>query len=298
MKDSSDNYLSQIRLGDDAVAAEGVLVVSYAADLVGGDDTGDRILDFRDGAFDAGVDIDAVLEGAVAGLVEGAVLQDDPVHIAQRLLAGDVATHKPYVLRMPGEILPVKHRVVDRDILALPERILSQNIRVMHLHVLAVLEYILRIALQPVHIYIAAEHERIRAVMKDDILQPEIIDLPERLVGIIDRDILKRQPVHLAEKLRTVDDAVLHGHIIAVPDRRPRSRCEVTIPYNASVNVPQRVLAVKLASGNLDVGTTLYSGLSIRNGNILQSAVADTEQRPLSAEGGVFNYFHSYFAIL
>lgn len=290
--------LAESSLGDYAVMRMRELVVRDAPDLVSGDDSGDRILDLGDGPDNAGVDVDAILEGAVACLVECAILQDDTVHVAQRLLSGDVAAYQTHVLGMPAKILSVEDGIIYGDILALPERILGDNLRIVHLHILAVLENILRVALQSVYIYVAAEHERVSPVMQLHVLELEIIYPPEGLVGIVDHDILQRQTVHLPEKLRTVDHAVSHNHIIAVPYGGTGSGSEVAIGDHAAVNMPQRVFTIKLASSGFYVGTALDPRFSIRDDDILQSAVADSEQRPLPAEGGVLDCFHSYLAIL
>ena len=54
------------------------------------------VLDLGDGAADAGVDVGAVFKGTVAGGVEGTVFEGHVVHVAEGLLATDVAAHQTH----------------------------------------------------------------------------------------------------------------------------------------------------------------------------------------------------------
>ena len=132
------------------------------------------------------IDVGAILEGTVALLVEGAIHQGDVVHVAERLLATDMAAHQLDVLAVPSEVFSVQLRVIHRHVLTLPEAVLGRNLGMVYLHVLAVLENVLRVALQAIHVDIFGEHEWIGAIVQLHILQLQSIHLPEGLVGIRD----------------------------------------------------------------------------------------------------------------
>ena len=119
---------------------------------------------------------------------------------------------------MPAQVFAIEVGVVDCDILALPEGILGEDLGMVHLDILAVLEHILRIAVQPVDIDVLAEHKRIGAPMQGDILQAQVLDFPESLIGISNIDILEFHVVHLAEKLRTIDATATHHQVVGIPD--------------------------------------------------------------------------------
>lgn len=203
-----------------AVVAFSELRVGDTTDMVGNDMATDRVLDICDRAFDLRVDVRAVLEGTVAVLVEGTVYERHMIHIAQWLFTGDVATNKFNVFAVPCEVFAIELRVVDHHIVTLPETVFRGDLRMMDLDVLAVLEDILRVTLQFVDINIFTEHKRVSALMELYILDLQAIDTPECLIGVIDLDILQGEVLHLAEEFRSVDDRVLHYHVIAVPDGR------------------------------------------------------------------------------
>ena len=60
-----------------------------------------------DASLDVCIDVHAILKGTVAFLIEGAVFECDMVHIAEWLLAADVATYELDVLAVPGKILAI-----------------------------------------------------------------------------------------------------------------------------------------------------------------------------------------------
>ena len=62
------------------------------------------------------------------------------------------------------------------------------------------------------------EHERVGTLVQFHILDLQAVDAPKRLVGIGYLDILQRHVLHLAEKLRTIDNTVSHHHVVAIPD--------------------------------------------------------------------------------
>ena len=161
-----------------------------------------------------------ILERAVACGVEGAVLKHQILRVTQRVLARYVAVDEAQVLGVPPQILSVEHRVVHGDVLRLPERVLGSYARVAYLGVPHILEHILRVALQSVHNYVAAAHEGVGALVQGDVAYVQTVDVPESLVGIVYLHVLESEVLHLAEELRTVYHAVLHGHVIRIPDCR------------------------------------------------------------------------------
>ena len=124
------------------------------------------------------------------------------------------------ILRVPGQILTIYLGVIDRYVLTLPERVLGHNLGMVYLYVLTVLEHVLRVAFQTVYIDVFGEHKRIGAIVQLDVMQLQVLHLPECLVSIVDGDILQFHPFHLTEELRTVNDTVFHGQVVRVPDSR------------------------------------------------------------------------------
>ena len=86
----------------------GKLCVGYASHFVSLDSSGNRVLDIGDASLDVCIDVHAILKGTVAFLIEGAVFECDMVHIAEWLLAADVATYELDVLAVPGKILAIQ----------------------------------------------------------------------------------------------------------------------------------------------------------------------------------------------
>ena len=86
----------------------GKLCIGYASYFVCLDSSGNRVLDIGDASLDMRIDVRAILKGAVAFLIEGAVFEGDMVHIAERLFAADVATYELDVLAVPGKILTIQ----------------------------------------------------------------------------------------------------------------------------------------------------------------------------------------------
>ena len=62
----------------------------------------------------------AVFERTVTVGAEGAVLEDQIVGIAERLLAGNMAIDESQVSRMPSELFAVEFRIINGHILDLP----------------------------------------------------------------------------------------------------------------------------------------------------------------------------------
>ena len=249
------------------------------------------VLDVLDVSTDVGLD-GAVLEDSVAHAVEGAVLEHEVVDIAEKLLAGEVATHESHVLGMPGEVFAIELGVVDGDVLALPEGVLGEDLGIVHLDVLAILEDVLGVALESVDVDVVGEHEGVGSAVEPHVLDSDSVDLPEGFVGIGDLDVLEFQILHLAEELGSVDAAVGHQEVVGVPDGRARAHGEVAVVDACSVDVPPRVLAVELAVVGLDVPALLDARLSVGDGDALQAQVVLGEQGSLAAKLSVFNQFH------
>ena len=86
----------------------GKLCIGYASHFISLDSSGNRVLDIGDASLDVCIDVHAILKGTVAFLIEGAVFEGDMVHIAEWLLAADVASYELDVLAVPGEILAIQ----------------------------------------------------------------------------------------------------------------------------------------------------------------------------------------------
>lgn len=261
------------------------LIVGHGAYLVSHDLSADRVLDVRDRSLDRDVQVVAVLEHAVTRRINGAILKRQVIDIAEQLLTTEMTTHELHVLRVPGNVLAVDLGIVDRHILTLPERVLRRDVGMVHLYILAVLEDVLRVRRQSVDIDMVGVHERISALVERHVLDLHIMDMPECLISIVDRDILQRQIVHLTEELRPVNNAVLHHHVVAVPDSGAGTLGEVAARDQAAVHMPPGVLAEELTVMTLHVMATFDTGLTVRDGNIVKLDIVGTEQRALTSKG-------------
>ena len=163
----------------------------------------------------------------------------------------------------------------------------------MYLYVTRVLEHILGIRLQSVYTYVAAVHEGISALVQHHVLKRQPVNAPECLVGIVDCDVLEREVLHLAEEFGTVDDAVLHVHVVRVPDGRTRFGREIAVAYVRTLDVPQRVFALEVAVAANDVATLLDARFTKSDANVVELHVVDFEERTLSAENLVCYLFHN-----
>lgn len=85
-----------------------MLINSDAPDTVGNDVAGGWVLDVFDVAADVGLN-GGILEHAVAGGIEAAVLQHQAVGVAEQLLSGQAAVHQTHVLGVPGQIFAVDY---------------------------------------------------------------------------------------------------------------------------------------------------------------------------------------------
>lgn len=129
--------------------------------------------------------------------------------------------------------------------------------------------------------------------MQGDVLDLQTVHAPEGLVSIVDGDVLQFQVVHLAEELRTVDDTVLHLHVVAVPDGRTALGGKIAARDKTAVYVPPRILAIELAVVTLQIVTALNARLSVGDRYILQYGVVGTEQRTLTTETQIVYSIHN-----
>ena len=129
--------------------------------------------------------------------------------------------------------------------------------------------------------------------MQHHVLKRQTVDAPECLVGIVDCDVLEREVLHLTEELRTVDDAVLHVHVVRIPDGRTRSGREIAVAYVRTLDVPQWVFALEVTVAAHDVATLLDARFAECDANVVELHVVDFEERTLSAEYLVSYLFHN-----
>lgn len=155
------------------------LIIGHGAYLVGDNLSADRILDVRNGTLHRNIEIAAILKHTVTRRINRAVFKRKVVGIAEQLLPAEMATHKLNVLRMPGNVLTIDLRIIDRHVLALPERVFRSDAGIVHLHILAILEDVLRIRCQPVDVDMVGVHEGISTLMKRHVLDLHIVNMPE-----------------------------------------------------------------------------------------------------------------------
>ena len=71
-----------------------IFINGDGTDGIGNDAATDGVLDFSNSPLDGCINLLAILEGAVAGSIEGAVLEDDAIDVTERLFTGDMAAYK------------------------------------------------------------------------------------------------------------------------------------------------------------------------------------------------------------
>ena len=128
--------------------------------------------------------------------------------------------------------------------------------------------------------------------MQGDVLDLQTVHAPEGLVGIVDGDVLQFQVVHLAEELRTVDDTVLHLHVVAVPDGRTALGGEIAARDQTAVDMPPGILAIELTVMALQIVTALDARLTVGDRYILQYGVVCAKQRALTTETQIVYSIH------
>ena len=255
-----------------------MLVQGDGADGVSHNAAAGGILDVCYVATDVGLN-GGVLEDTVARSVEGAVLQHQVLAVTQQLLARQMAVDKPHVTGVPGQVLAVEHGVIDGNILTLPERVLGHYMGMTDLYVATILENVSRVALQTIDNDVLGKHERIGSTVQLNIMKSQPFDFPEGFVSIVDGDMVQSYVRHLTEKLGGVNDRILHTKVTSVPDGRPGLRRKVTAVYQCPVNMPPRVLTIKLTVNGLHVAALLDGRFTIGDGNVIQPHIAGAKQR-------------------
>ena len=260
---------------------------------VGDDATGDGVLDLGDMSSYGGIDGATVLEGTVAGGIDGAVLKRESVNVAEWLFACNVTTDESQVLTMPTKVLAIEVRVIDRDVLGLPEGVFSDDMGVTDYGILDVLEDIFRIALESIDIHVLAEHEGVGSFVQTYVAHHQVLDLPEGLVGIVELYALQFQAIHLPEKFGSVYDAIAHHHIVAIPDGRAGTYLKIAVGNERCIHVPPRVFANKATMVCLQALTAFDTALAFGNRNVFESGVVNGKQGTFTSESLVFDELHS-----
>ena len=120
-----------------------------------------------------------------------------------------------------------------------------------------------QLPLTAVYLNVLGEHEGVGAPAELDIAHPQAVHAPEGLVGVGNEHPFKAEVLHLPEKLRAVDHAVAHHHVVAIPDGGTRFRGETAVLNEAAVHVPEGILAEEAATRYLEVAAVLQGRLSV-----------------------------------
>ena len=113
---------------------------------------GQSCLDYR---------ITTFFEGAVAGLIEDTIFEDEVMAIAERLGAGDATADKAEIFGVPTEVLTFDLGVVYSNVLGLPKGIFGVENSVVNLDILRVLENVLADQLHLVNTETLSAHKGI-----------------------------------------------------------------------------------------------------------------------------------------
>ena len=268
-----------------------VLIYGHRAYMVSHDAARHGVLNVGNATAYVGVQ-SGILESAVAGRVESAVLQHEVVSVAEGLLARDMAIDQTEVAGVPAEILPIKLRVVYGHILHFPEGILSGDFRIMYLHVFHILEHIFAVAFKSVYAYVTAEHKRICAAVELKVANIEPLATPEDLISIVHHHTFYLDIAHLAEHLGRVNHRVLHFQVVAIPECGAAADIEIAAVDDETVYMPEGVVALETAVGRHDVAALLYGRLALAYGHVVEVQVVRGEQRALASKLGVADCLH------
>ena len=133
--------------------------------------------------------------------------------------------------------------------------------------------------------------------MQHHIVDVQSVDVPKGLVGIVDGDIAQFEVVHLSEKLRTVNHAVSHLHIVGVSDGRPGAWREIAVGDKTSVDMPQGIFSLEAAVVTFDIAAFLDARLPLGDGDVLQSESVRLKEWALATERLILDYFLHYFRL-
>lgn len=270
-----------------------VFVQGDGADGVGYDASAGWVLDILYMSADVGIHI-GVFKYTVTGSIEGTVLQNQMLGVAKKLFACQMAVYKPYIGAVPCKVLAIEQGIVNGHVLALPEGILSHDLGIVDFHVLAVLEHVFGIALEAVYTHIVTEHERISAVVDFEVAGEDVTATPEYLISIVDADIFKFYVVHLTKHLRSINHRIRHLQTAAVPQGRTSTYSKTAVVDAEAMDMPERILAFKIAVFRLYVSTLLYSALALSYRHLLQTQTVGFKERTLSFKFLILNYLHMF----
>ena len=252
---------------------------------------GGGVLDGNDGAADRGLN-GGVFKGEIGVGIEGAVLQYQPLAVAERLRAADAAADKAEILGVPAEVLAVDVGIVHRHVLGLPESIFRVKLGVADHDVAGILEGIITLLFVTVNVDILAVHEDVVGLGRLHIPQADAAAVPEGLSGIRNADPFERHVGNPAEHLRGLHQGIIHPAALGVPERSPGAVTENAVADSKAAGLPEGILAPELTADGLDVGAFLQRGLSRPDGHVLYAEAVAGIQGAFPLKVLVSNDFH------
>lgn len=170
-----------------------ISVYNNLAYAIGNDTTRPRILDGSNVTNNFGIHL-TVLESEIGIGRHDATAELEIVGIAERLCLDDLAVYECQSIGIPSEIFTIEDGIDDRDIVRIPESVLSVEHRISYLHILAILERIVAIEAEIGNFDILAMHEKIVALIDLDILELDILAVPESLGSVEELDAWRVTP--------------------------------------------------------------------------------------------------------
>ena len=117
------------------------------------------------------------------------------------------------VAGVPAQELSVDTGIIDRHVLTFPEGVLGIEVGIPDLDIPRPLEGIVALQLQAVDFQPAAVHEDIVRTQGAHVLQHAVAAVPASLRSTVDQYAAQGHPIHFAEGLGRIDDAVLHQQV-------------------------------------------------------------------------------------
>ena len=158
-----------------------------------------------------------------------------------------------------------------------------------NLYILAILENVFGIALQSIYIDILTEHKGISTLVKLYVLKFQTVNLPEGFISIVNNHILKFYILHLTEELWAIDGTIPHHKVVSIPNGRTGTWGKIATLYTRSVNMPPRILSIKLTVITLHTLALLNARFAINNHDVFQSKIVSRKKGALSPKLFSFN---------
>ena len=250
-----------------------------------------RIFDADNGCGQGCLDLAAFK--AEVGIQHFAVNQLEPLAIAKRLRANDLAVYKGHVLAIPRKVFALDCAVAQNHVFGVPKGILGVKTAVLKIGVCDVLEGVFACELDALEAQALGAHHKIFAYSRR-ICHFNAANHPAEFgrndIAISDGDVRA-----FAQSLGAVKLAIIDFDIFAIPKSRTAERSHLAFFDFCTHVVPKRIAQVEIAAPNLNIAALLECALAIGRtvkGAVFHTHVLDTIKRTLGIKGLILYQLH------